>query len=136
YVFIFAGLLARVANDDELAGVLGHEMGHVRGHHIIRQQEKGQVWSAAALLGLLLSAVNPVAGAAGIAAAETAQLKYSREFEQEADFLGLRTMSTAGYDPRAMGTFFKSLLTEQRVNPAGVPASIITHTVPAGSFPH
>src|SRR5439155_603591 len=81
YVFIFSGLLARVANDDELAGVLGHEMGHVRGHHIIRQQEKGQMWSAAALLGLLLSAVNPVAGAAGIAAAETAQLKYSREFE-------------------------------------------------------
>src|SRR5207245_2161611 len=71
YVFIFSGLLARVANDDELAGVLGHEMGHVSGHHIVRQQEKGQVWSAAALLGLLLSAVNPVAGAAGIAAAET-----------------------------------------------------------------
>src|SRR5207249_11021774 len=62
---------------------------------------------------------SDLAGAAGIAAAETAQLKYSREFEQEADFLGLRTMSTAGYDPRAMGTFFKSLLTEQRVNQIG-----------------
>jgi len=136
YVFIFSGLLARVANDDELAGVLGHEMGHVRGHHIIRQQEKGQMWSAAALLGLLLSAVNPVAGAAGIAAAETAQLKYSREFEQEADFLGLRTMSTAGYDPRAMGTFFKSLLTEQRVNPAGVPAYMLTHPLTEDRVSH
>src|SRR5207245_2038775 len=124
------------ANDDELAGVLGHEMGHVRGHHIVRQQEKGQVWSAAALLGLLLSAVNPVAGAAGIAAAETAQLKFSREFEQEADFLGLRTMSTAGYDPRAMGTFFKSLLTEQRVNPAGVPAYMLTHPLTEDRVSH
>src|SRR5439155_59591 len=136
YVFIFSGLLARVANDDELAGVLGHEMGHVRGHHIVRQQEKGQVWSAAALLGLLLSAVNPVAGAAGIAAAETAQLKFSREFEQEADFLGLRTMSTAGYDPHAMGTFFKTLLTEQRINPAGVPAYMLTHPVTEDRVSH
>src|SRR2546426_2434198 len=111
-------------------------MGHVRGHHIIRQQEKGQVWSAAALLGLLLSAVNPVAGAAGIAAAEPAQLKSSREFEQEADFLGLRTMSPAGYDPRAMGTFFKSLLTEQRVNPAGVPAYMLTHPLTEDRVSH
>src|SRR5213078_454599 len=136
YVFIFSGLLARVANDDELAGVLGHEMGHVSGHHIVRQQEKGQVWTAAALLGLLLSAVNPVAGAAGIAAAETAQLKFSREFEQEADFLGLRTMSTAGYDPHAMGTFFKTLLTEQRINPAGVPAYMLTHPVTEDRVSH
>src|SRR5205823_159869 len=101
-----------------------------------RQQEKGQVWSAAALLGLLLSAVNPVAGAAGIAAAETAQLKFSREFEQEADFLGLRTMSTAGYDPHAMGTFFKTLLTEQRINPAGVPAYMLTHPVTEDRVSH
>src|SRR5207244_11448579 len=121
------GLLARVTNDDELAGVLGHEMGHVSGHHIVRQQEKGQVWSAAALLGLLLSAVNPVAGAAGIAAAGTAQLKFSREFEQEADYLGLRYASEAGYDPHALGAFFKELLADQRINSAGVPAYMLTH---------
>ena len=136
YVFIFSGLLARVANDDELAGVLGHEMGHVSGHHIIRQQEKGQVWTAAALLGVLLSAVNPVAGAAGIAAAETAQLKFSREFEQEADYLGLRYTSQAGYDPHAMGSFFKTLLAEQRINPAGVPAYMLTHPVTEDRVAH
>src|SRR3989454_10479465 len=82
YVFIFSGLLARVANDDELAGVLGHEMGHVRGHHIARQQEKGQVWPAAALLGPLLSAVKPVARAAGIPAAGTPPAKVSRQVRQ------------------------------------------------------
>jgi predicted Zn-dependent protease len=87
---VFTGLLVAVANDDELAGVLAHEIGHVSGHHIVRQQTEGQVWNYAALLGALLSAVNPVLGAAGIAAAQTAQLKYSREFEQEADYLGLR----------------------------------------------
>jgi predicted Zn-dependent protease len=129
YVFVFSGLLAKIANDDELAGVLGHESGHVAGHHIVREQQKGQAWTAAALLGVLLSAVNPVVGAAAVGAAETAQLKYSREFEQEADYLGLRYTDEAGYDPHAMGTFFKSLLVEQRVNPAGVPAYMLTHPV-------
>ncbi|HJQ82515.1 MAG TPA: M48 family metalloprotease, partial [Candidatus Binatia bacterium] len=129
YIFIFSGLLARVGSDDELAGVLAHEIGHVAGHHIVRQQQGGQVWTAAALLGVLLSAVNPVVGAAAIGAAQTAQLKFSREFEQEADFLGLRYATEAGYDPHALGSFFKTLLVEQRVNPAGVPAYMLTHPV-------
>src|SRR5581483_6208583 len=102
YVFVFSGLLARVKNDDELAGVLGHEIGHAAAHHIVRQQAEGQVASAASLLGLLLSAVNPVLGAGAIAAAQTAQLKYSREFEQEADYLG------SGTRPRRASTRTRS----------------------------
>jgi len=136
YVFVFSGLLGRVANDDELAGVLAHEIGHVSAHHIVRQQREGQVWSYAALLGLLLSAVNPVLGAGAVAAAETAQLKYSREFEQEADYLGLRYASEASYDPHALGSFFKQLLTEQRVNPAGVPAYMLTHPLTEDRVAH
>jgi predicted Zn-dependent protease len=127
YVFVFSGLLAKVANDDELAGVMAHETGHVAGHHIVRQQQQGQAWNVAALLGAFLSIVNPVLGAGAIAAAQTAQLKYSREFEQEADYLGLRYATQAGYDPHALGSFFKALLAEQRVNPAGVPAYMLTH---------
>jgi predicted Zn-dependent protease len=129
YVFVFSGLLAHVETDDELAGVLAHEIGHVSGHHILRQQQQGQVWTAAALLGVLLSAVNPVIGAGAIAAAETAQLRYSREFEQEADYLGLRYATEAGYDPHALGSFFKTLLAEQRINPAGVPPYMLTHPI-------
>src|SRR6185369_11086372 len=129
YVFVFSSLVARAANDDELAGVMAHEIGHIAGHHIVRQQTEGQVWNYAALLGMLLTAVNPVLGAGAVAAAETAQLKYSREFEQEADYLGLRYATTAGYDPHALASFFKQLLVEQRVNPAGVPAYMLSHPV-------
>jgi len=129
YVFIFSGLLARAQNDDELAGVMAHEIGHVAGHHILRQQTEGQVWSVAALLGALLSIVHPVLGAGAIAAAQTMQLKYSREFEQEADYLGLRYATEAGYDPHALGSFFKQLLAEQRLNPANVPPYMLSHPV-------
>src|SRR6185369_1376809 len=136
YIFVFSGLLARAANDDELAGVLAHEIGHVSGHHIVRQQRDGQIWNYAALLGVLLSAVNPVLGAAGVAAAQTAQLKYSRDFEQEADFLGLRYATEAGYDPHALGSFFKALLAEQRINPAGVPAYMLSHPITEDRIAH
>ncbi|HYR95967.1 MAG TPA: M48 family metalloprotease [Candidatus Binatus sp.] len=136
YIFVFSGLLARIDSDDELAGVLAHEIGHVSGHHILRQQQEGQVWTAAALLGVLLSAVNPVIGAGAIAAAQTAQLKYSREFEQEADYLGLRYATESGYDPHALGSFFKTLLAEQRINPAGVPAYMLTHPITEDRVSH
>jgi predicted Zn-dependent protease len=129
YVFVFSGLVAKAANDDEIAGVLGHEIGHVHAHHIVRQESSGTVWTAAALLGVLLSAVNPVLGAGALAAAETAQLKYSREFEQEADYLGLGIATKAGYDPHALGSFFRKLLLEERVNPAGLPPYMLSHPV-------
>jgi beta-barrel assembly-enhancing protease len=136
YIFIFTGLLARTKTDDELVGVLGHEISHVHAHHISRQQTAGQFWSAAALAGLLLAAVNPVLGAAGLAAAQTAQLKFSRDFEQEADFLGLRIASESGYDPHALGAFFKQLLVEQQLNPAGVPPYMLSHPVTQDRVAH
>ncbi|MCW5893538.1 MAG: M48 family metalloprotease [bacterium] len=136
YIFVFTGLLEKAKNDDELVGVLGHEIAHVHAHHIVRQQVAGQMWSAAALAGVLLSLVNPVLGAAGIAAAQTAQLKFSREFEQEADFLGLRIASEGGYDPNALGGFFKALLVEQRLNPTGVPPYMLSHPVTEDRVAH
>jgi predicted Zn-dependent protease len=129
YVFVFSGLIAKASNDDEIAGVLGHEIGHVHAHHIVREETQGMAWNAAALLGVLLSVVNPVLGAGAIAAAQTAQLKYSRDFEQEADYIGLRIASQSGYDPHALGSFFKQLLIEQRINPAGVPPYMLSHPI-------
>ncbi len=129
YIFLFTGLIARAATEDEVVGVLGHEIGHVHAHHIVRLQQAGTIWTVASLLGMLLAAVNPVLAAGAIAAAQTAQLKYSRDFEQEADYLGLRTTADAGYDPQALTAFFKQLLVEQRVNPAGVPPYMLSHPI-------
>jgi predicted Zn-dependent protease len=129
YVFLFTGLIARASTEDEIVGVLGHEIGHCHAHHIVRLQQAGTMWTVAGLLGMLLAAVNPVLAAGALAAAQTAQLKYSRDFEQEADYLGLRTATDAGYDPQALTAFFKQLLVEQRVNPAGVPPYMLSHPI-------
>jgi len=129
YVFVFSGLLARAETEDELVGVLGHEVAHVHAHHVTRQQTAGQVWTAAGLLGVLLSAVNPVLGVGAMAAAQTAQLKFSREFEQEADFLGVRIATDAGFDPLSLGGFFEHLIAESRLNPTGLPPYMLSHPV-------
>jgi predicted Zn-dependent protease len=127
YIYVCGGLLVAASNDDEVAGVLGHEVAHVSAHHLVRQQEKTQLLSYAALLGLLASVINPAIGAGAIAANQAAQLHYSREFEQEADYLGARYMKGAGYDPRGMLDFFKKLMLQQEAAASEVPPYLLSH---------
>ena len=127
YVYVHSGLLAAVKDDDELAAVLGHEIAHVHARHIVRQQEDTAVLNYTALLGSLLAVVQPAAGSLAVAASQAAALKYRREFEQEADFLGVRYMRDAGYDPRAMLDFFKLLGDRQRMTPSAAPPYLQTH---------
>jgi predicted Zn-dependent protease len=127
YVYVHSGLLARAHNDDEVAAVLGHEIAHVHGHHIVRQQEKTQLLNYASLLGMLVSVVQPAAGSLAQAASAAVSLQYRREFEQEADYNGARYMKAAGYDPRAMLDFLKTLSDQTRVGPTSAPAYLQTH---------
>jgi predicted Zn-dependent protease len=128
FVYLNSGLLLRVGNDAELAGVLGHEIGHSHAHHVVRQQEKSQFLNYAALAGMLLSVVHPAIGAAAMGASATGQLKYQREFEQEADYLGIRYMRAAGYDPHGMVSFMKRLWEEQRTMPIDqIPPYMLSH---------
>ena len=131
-VFFNSGLITIVENEDELAGVMAHEIGHVVARHIARQSEQGTKL-ALATLGALLAGIflGPQAAAAiGMttqAASATAMLKYSRDMEEESDYLGLKFMERAGYDPKAMVTMMKKL---RRVSgPAGSdpPAYLLSH---------
>jgi predicted Zn-dependent protease len=129
YVYVNSGLLASVKNEDELAAVLGHEVAHVHAHHVVRQQEATQALNYAALLGMLLSVVQPAAGALASAASSAVTLQYQRQFEQEADYLGARYLQAAGYDPRAMLDFFKQLSDTTRVASLGAPPYLQSHPV-------
>jgi predicted Zn-dependent protease len=105
-VFITRGLLSRLENEAELAGVLGHEVGHVVGRHTAAQIAKSQL--AQGLIGAVGVAGSDDRGdgqrSAMLAAmvAQVVQLRYGRNAETQADTLGVRLMTEAGYDPRAL----------------------------------
>jgi predicted Zn-dependent protease len=127
YVYVHAGLLTAASNDDEVAGVLGHEIAHVNAHHLVRQEEATRLLNYATLLGTLLSVLSPAAGAGAVAVNEAVQLKYRREFEQEADYLAVTYVRQAGYDPGGMLDFFKKMLDQQRLTPASMPPYLLSH---------
>ena len=126
-IFVNAGLISRAANEAELAGVIGHEIAHAHAHHSVRQQEKGAAASYAGLLGMFLMIVNPVLGSAAMSAAMGQQLKYQRDFEREADFLGIDLAKKAGYDPGSMLGLLRKIYEEQQVNPTVVPPYFLSH---------
>jgi len=110
YIYISRGLLALAGNEAELAGVLGHEIGHVTARHHAQRQSSQTVAGVASLGVSILGALAGVPLAQGtqmIAASFLAS--YTREQEYEADLLGIRYMNAAGYDPKAMASFLAKL---------------------------
>lgn len=126
-LFVNAGLVARVDSEDALAGVIGHEVAHSAAHHIVRQQQKGAAANYASLAGLLLGIINPALAIGALAAGQAAQLSYQRDFEREADFLGIEYSKKAGYDPAAMMTLLNQLNAEQALNPTKIPPYFLSH---------
>ncbi len=115
YVYITRGLLALADNEAELAGVLAHEIGHVAARH--PAERYGQTMAANIVgigLGILLGG-GPVTDALGTVSA-LALRSFSRDQEYEADLLGVRYVSRAGYDPNAMASFLTRLLAHSRLD--------------------
>jgi predicted Zn-dependent protease len=115
HVYITRGILALSNTEAEVAGVVGHEMGHITAHHISKKIGKSQMAQVGAgLLGVLGAvlggqAVGDVAGQLASAGGALWVQKFSREEETEADTLGLRTIGRTGYAPQAMASFMQSL---------------------------
>jgi predicted Zn-dependent protease len=103
-IFITEALLRLLKNEDQLAGVLGHEIGHVVGRHSNEQMATTKLWSGLAQgAGILLSDGQSNAGAQiAQAVANFRVMKYGRDDELESDALGVRFLIEAGYNPEAM----------------------------------
>jgi beta-barrel assembly-enhancing protease len=127
FVYLNSGLILRARTDAELAGVLGHEVAHVHAHHVVRQQEKTQLLSYASLAGLLLAAVHPALAAAVSGAGTAVSLSYQREFEREADYMGLRYLGAIDLDRRGMISFMKRMWQEQRTTSLEIPPYWLSH---------
>jgi len=136
HIFIHSGLIAAMESEDELAGILGHEIAHVTSRHIsqklARQKKINYVTLAGIVAGVLLGAAGSSAGAQALtygsmAAGQSAELAYSRENELEADEKGLYSIAAAGYSGRGLLKILKKIRTREWFGTKQVPTYLRTH---------
>ena len=145
YVYTTRQLVALMNNEAELAGVLGHEVGHVAARHSQRRQQAAQRNSILGAIGAIASSVLLGNSAIGeqlskgfLQGSQLLTLKFSRSQETQADDLGIQYLNTAGYDPRAMSTVLQSLAAQNALDAqlqgrdnATIPEWASTHPDPA-----
>ena len=123
YVFINDGLVKKTANDDELAAVIAHEVGHITARHAVKRFESGV---GLQLLQLATLAVRQGAAARGVSvAAQAAQLAYARQDELEADRLGVKYVKAAGFDPKGVLSFLEKLRSLDQEKPHYLPRGVV-----------
>ena len=130
FFYVNSGLILRAQEESELAGVMAHEISHVTARHGTKQATKGELMQLATIPLILLGP----GGWAGYGIYEASQLaipfsylKFSRDAEREADFLGLQYMYKAGYDPNAYITFFERIQADEKRQPGTIPKIFSTH---------
>jgi predicted Zn-dependent protease len=135
-VFISRGLADKLTNEADLAGVLGHEIGHVMARHTAERMGQSQyVGIGAAVIGAVAGATlggDSTAGQAlpalASAGGQLTVLRFSREQESEADKLGMRYMTAAGYNPKGQLEVMQVL--EREAGSGGTPEWMSTHPLP------
>ncbi len=129
YIYVNRGLIERAQKMDQLAGVLGHEIGHVVKRHSIKQMGQMQGAQVGVALGcVLLNACNSDLAQTGINIAGSALFaKFSRDDEKEADEVGVENVVRAGISPNGIPEMFQILLNERASNPSAVEGWFATH---------
>ena len=130
FFYVNSGLILRAQEEDELAGVMAHEISHVAARHGTKEATKAE----AIQLGAMAAMIFIPYGWAGYGIYEGMNLaipltflKFSRDNEREADYLGIQYMYKAGYDPNAYVTFFERLQADEKRRPGSIPKVFSTH---------
>ncbi|MBI2408299.1 MAG: M48 family metalloprotease [Gemmatimonadetes bacterium] len=129
YIYVNRGLIERATNMSQVAGVLGHEIGHVTRRHSVKQMQKAQGTNiGATLLCTLTAACNSgLAQTAAQIGASAAFAKFSRTDEAEADDEGLRYVVKAGIDPNGIPEMFEILEKERKEKPTSMDLWFASH---------
>jgi predicted Zn-dependent protease len=132
YIFLHSGFIRLMDREGELAGVIAHEISHIYARHLARMMDEAKGVTIATLVGTLAAVLlgGPAAAALILgsqAAGQSAMLKYSRDHEQEADDLGFKWLTKAGYDPMDMIAAFKTLNKQRWFQGGEAPIYLSTH---------
>ncbi len=129
FFFVNTGILLNADNEAEMAGVMAHEIGHVAARHGTRQATRGEIAQIGSIVPLI--AVGGMAGyglyqAMGLIV-PMSFLKFNRNFESEADMLGIEYMYKAGYDPGAFVDFFEKVESQEKRKPGTMSKLFSSH---------
>jgi beta-barrel assembly-enhancing protease len=137
YMYVNRGLVEAAESEDQLAGVLAHEMAHVALRHGTHQVSRAYVAQAGlGILGGLLGSRDrrsaDLVSAVGGLGLNALFLRYSRDAEEEADVVGAQMIARAGYDPEDMARFFDKLAAMSQSQPGRLDRFFSDHPAPAG----
>ena len=128
FFFVNSGLILKADTEAELAGVMAHEIAHVAARHGTRQATRGDIAQIATIPLIFMGGWTGYAIRQGVSVAiPMGFLTFSRQFEREADYLGLQYMYKAGYDPTAFVDFFEKIESLEKKKPGSISKVFSTH---------
>ncbi|HVA72070.1 MAG TPA: M48 family metallopeptidase [Candidatus Limnocylindrales bacterium] len=130
FFYVNTGVILHADNEAELAGVMAHEIAHVAARHQTRNETKANIMQIASIP-LIMALPGTMAGYGAYEGLNLAipmtYLKFSRDAEREADYLGIQYMYKAGYDPNMFVEFFEKIEAEEKKQPGTIPKIFDTH---------
>lgn len=130
FIYFTRGIISYMNNEAELAGVLGHEIGHVTARHSVSQMSKAQLFGLGLGIGSILSPTFRQLSGVAQTGIGLLFLKYSRDAEREADRLGVEYSYQVGYDPRELSDFFQVFQRMREESGQAVPNWLSSHPAP------
>jgi predicted Zn-dependent protease len=136
HIFVYTGLLDAMEEEEELAGILGHEIAHVYCRHISQKIERSKKIGMATLAGIAAGILMGLGGAGeagsavtmgSMAAGQSAELSYSRENETQADQVGLKFITEAGYSVSGLLKILKKIRSKTWFGSDQIPKYLMTH---------
>jgi predicted Zn-dependent protease len=136
HIFVYTGLLNAMREEEELAGIMGHEIAHVYCRHISQKIERSKKISMATLAGVAAGVLMGLGGAGeaagavtmgSVAAGQTAELAYSRENEMQADQLGVEFLTQANYSASGLLEILKKIRSKTWFGSNQIPTYLMTH---------
>jgi predicted Zn-dependent protease len=139
FFYVNSGLVLAADNEAELAGVMAHEIAHVAACHVAREQTRGNIVNLASIPLIFVPggwAVYQGTQAALSIGVPLTFMKFSRNFEAEADFLGMEYMYKAGYDPQSFIAFFEKIAAQEKKKPGTLAKAFSSHPMTPDRVEH